>query len=293
VRSLAVCLAMAVVLSPLSGCSKKEDTQPPVATATFVSSRARAALGSPLDLTYRFVVSANAPAFDKEYRVLVHFLDSDDQLMWTDDHFPPTSTEDWKPGQRIEYTRMMFVPQFPYMGQTTIRIGLYDPDTGVRLPMGGENDGQRAYKAGTLELLPASDNVFIQFKDGWHNAEVAAENAQVEWQWTKRVGILSLRNPRRDATFFLHFDGRPDLVPGQTVSVKIGDSVLDTYSLTSSEEVIRRIEISAAQFGEAENVDLAIEVDRAFVPAKTPAAKSADPRELGIRVFHAFIEPKG
>jgi hypothetical protein len=186
----------------------------------------------------------------------------------------------------------MFVPQYPYMGQATIRIGLYDPETGVRLPLGGENDGQRAYKAGTLELLPASDNVFIQFKDGWHNAEVAAENAQVEWQWTKKVATLSLRNPRRDATFFLHFDGRPDLVPGQTVTIRIGDKVLDSSTLTTNEELIRRVPIAAAEFGEAENVDLTIEVNQSFVPARTPAAKSSDPRELGIRVFHAFIEPK-
>jgi hypothetical protein len=186
----------------------------------------------------------------------------------------------------------MFVPQYPYMGQATIRIGLYDPETGTRLPLAGESDGQRAYKAGTLELLPASDSVFVQFKDGWHNAEVAAENAQVEWQWTKKTATLALRNPRRDATFYLHFDGRPDLAPGQTLTVRIGDQVLDTHALTSNEEVIRRIAITAAQFGELENVDLTIVVNQAFVPAQTPAAKSSDPRELGIRVFHAYIEPK-
>ena len=76
------------------------------------------------------------------------------------------------------------------------------------------------------------------------------------------------------------------------MTVRIGDQVLDTYPLTSTEEVIRRIPITAAQFGEAENVDVAIEVNESFVPAKTPAAKSSDPRELGIRVFHAFVEPK-
>ena len=167
------------------------------------------------------------------------------------------------------------------MGQATIRIGLYDPESGVRLPLGGENDGQRAYKAGTLELLPASDNVFIQFKDGWHNAEVAAENAQVEWQWTKKVATLALRNPRRDATFFLHFDGRPDLVPGQTLTIRIGDQVLDTSTLTTNEELIRRVPIAATQFGDTENVDLTIEVNQAFVPAQTPAAKSSDPARVG------------
>ena len=68
--------------------------------------------------------------------------------------------------------------------------------------------------------------------------------------------------------------------------------MLDTYTLTSNEEVIRRIPVTTAQFGEAENVDVTVEVNQAFVPAQTPAAKSSDPRELGIRVFHAFIEPK-
>ena len=81
-------------------------------------------------------------------------------------------------------------------------------------------------------------------------------------------------------------------MPGQTVTIRIGDQVLDTSSLTTNEEVIRRVPITAAQFGDAENVDLTIEVNQAFVPAQTPAAKSSDPRELGIRVFHAFIEPK-
>ena len=68
--------------------------------------------------------------------------------------------------------------------------------------------------------------------------------------------------------------------------------MLDTHTLASNEEVIRRIPVTAAQFGEGENVDVTIEVNQAFVPAQTPAAKSSDPRELGIRVFHAFIEPK-
>ena len=39
-------------------------------------------------------------------------------------------------------------------------------------------------------------------------------------------------------------------------------------------------------------VELHISVDKTFVPALIPAANSKDPRELGIRVFHAFVEPK-
>ncbi len=33
-------------------------------------------------------------------------------------------------------------------------------------------------------------------------------------------------------------------------------------------------------------------VDKTFVPASVPQLKSLDPRELGVRVFHAFVEPK-
>jgi hypothetical protein len=291
VKLIGVCLALTVSLGMAAGCGKQEDTAPPVATPAFNASRSRAALGSPLELTYRFTVSSNAPAFDKDYLVLVHFLDSDDELMWTDDHPPVVPTREWKPGQRVEYSRTMFVPVYPYMGQTTIRVGLYDPDTGARLPLAGENDGQRAYKVGTLELLPASENVFIQFKEGWHNAEVSPENAAVEWQWTKQNATLSLRNPGRDSTLYLHFDGRPDLATGQELTVRIGDQVLDTHEVTSNEEVIRRIPIAASQFGEGENVEIQLSLNQAFVPAQTPAAGSSDTRELGLRVFHVFLEP--
>ena len=40
----------------------------------------------------------------------VHFLDSDKERMWTDDHDLPVPTSQWKPGQTIEYTKTMFVP---------------------------------------------------------------------------------------------------------------------------------------------------------------------------------------
>jgi hypothetical protein len=56
--------------------------------------------------------------------------------------------------------------------------------------------------------------------------------------------------------------------------------------------VLRKIPLTAAQLGTSEMVELEISVDKTFVPALLPAANSKDPRELGIRVFHAFIEPK-
>jgi hypothetical protein len=33
-------------------------------------------------------------------------------------------------------------------------------------------------------------------------------------------------------------------------------------------------------------------VDRTFVPSAIAPDKTKDPRELGLRVFHAFIQPR-
>ncbi len=60
---------------------------------------------------------------------MVHVVDTDDELMWTDDHEPPTPTTQWKPGQTIEYTRTVFVPVYPYVGDATIQLGLYSTTT--------------------------------------------------------------------------------------------------------------------------------------------------------------------
>jgi len=141
--------------------------------------------------------------------------------------------------------------------------------------------------------VPRPEDAFIIYKDGWYNAEVSRDNAAVEWQWTKREATLSFRNPRRDATFYLHLDGRPDLVSGPLeVVLKVGDHVVDQFRLETREEVVRKTAISAGQFGEGDSVDLRIEVSQTFVPAAVASAGSTDSRELGVRVFHAYIEPK-
>jgi hypothetical protein len=290
VRPIGVAAVAAALAS--TGCQQRQDDAPPVATPSFSASRPRAALGSPIDVTYRFVAASDA-AFDQDYRVLVHFLDSDEELMWTDDHWPAMPTSQWKPGQTVEYTRTIFIPIYPYIGDASILMGLYSVKDSSRLPLAGENTGQRSYRVGTLALLPQSENVFLIYKEGWHPAEPSQENPAVEWQWTKKEATISFRNPKRASTFFLHYDARPDLfdAPLQVV-MTIEDRQVDAFSISSRDEVIRRTPLSPDQLGSGDMVELKIAVDRTFVPALTPAAKNNDPRELGIRVFHAFVEPK-
>jgi hypothetical protein len=283
----------ALLLLLAAACGGEVASDAPVATPSVSLSRPRASLGSPIEITYRFDVLPGAQ-FGMDYTVLSHFVDADGQFMWTDDHQPPRPTSTWKPGEKVEYTRTMFVPVYPYIGQATIRVGLYSPKAEGRLALNAEGTKQREYPVATLELLPQSENVFIHHKEGWHQVEVAPENPAVEWYWTKKTATLAFRNPRKDVLFYLQLDARPDLAGSpQQVSVRSGDQVVASFTVASQEQVLQKIPLSAAQLGSADMAELTIDVDKTFVPATLPGGSKADNRELGVRVFHAFIEPRG
>lgn len=266
------------------GCGRAER---PVASPSATTNRQRAPLGSPVEITYRFQVPPDA-AIDGDYRVLVHFVDSDDELMWTDDHDPPTPTSQWKPGQTIEYTRSLFIPVYPYLGPATIRVGLYDPRSGRRLRLAGRDNGQKAYEVASLELLPQSEALFLVYGEGWHDQEVSPANALEEWRWTKKEARVSFRNPQRDVLIYLDADGRTDMfdAPPQ-VSLRVGGQVVDTFALKDNARFLRRARVPASALGTGEMVDLTIAIDKTFVPADHGAA---DRRELGLRVYHLFAE---
>jgi hypothetical protein len=286
------CLLIAGIGVLAAACGRRSDNQPPVATPTISISRTRAALGSPIDVTYRFDV-AHGTKIDGNYRVFVHFLDSEGERMWGDDHDPQPPTSQWQPGQKVEYTHLLWLPVYPYVGEARVRVGLYSGNR--RLPLNGKEEGRREYEVATLTLLPPSENVFLIFKDGWHAAEVPADQQNVEWQWTRKVATLAFRNPRQDVLFFLETDGRPDVFKSpQQVNVVVNNQVVHTFAVDRKDPVLRRLPITAAQLGSEDMVDLKIQVDRTFTPAQIPAGSpghSTDTRELGIRVFHAFIAP--
>src|SRR5512145_2966951 len=100
---------VAIVLASLAcACSSADDNAAPVATPSVTLATKSAAIGSPIEMRYRFAVAPDAPPFTGDYWVFVHFLDTDGELMWTDDHEPPTPVRQWKPGGSVEYTRTMF-----------------------------------------------------------------------------------------------------------------------------------------------------------------------------------------
>jgi hypothetical protein len=286
---------LAAVASLMSGCSGA-DVATPVAKFSLAANKSTVAIGSPIELTYRFEVAPGTKPIDGDYRVFVHVNRDDGTTIWNDDHdLPPgESTTKWQPGQVIQYSRTRFIPVVSYVGEATIEAGLYRDD--VRLPLATREQTEpeikaRSYKVGKVELLPRSENIQVIRLSGWHAVEYAADDATVDWQWTQKSATLSLRNPRRDLVLYLECDARSDLFPDkpQQVTIYAGDSAVATFTADRPGIILRKIPVTTAQLGTGDMAELRIEVDRTFLPSKLPGG-GRDPRELGIRVYHAFVE---
>jgi hypothetical protein len=295
IRERARLSLFAVLLSVVAaaGCGRgTTNAGPAVATPSVTLSHDRAPAGSPLELTYKFVVAPTA-TFAEDYRVFVHVVDTDEEQMWDDDHNPPVPTTQWKPGQTVEYTRTIFVPVFPYVGDATIEVGLHSLKDGKRLPLTGEDAGQLAYKVAKLQLLPQTDNVYTVFKDGWHPAETASQDPSLEWQWTKQQATLVFKNPKKDAVFYFDVDSPGKNLHGpQQVSIHLGGQAVETFTMQPDERDLHKIKLPGSLMGDGELTELQIDVDKTFVPSVVTNGTSKDPRELGVRVFHAFIDPR-
>lgn len=291
-RSVALGFAALVLVSTtLSACRRKDAPAPPMATPSITLSHDKTPLGSPIDITYKFVVASDAH-FTEDLRALVHVVDADDELIFAFDHALPIPTTQWKPGQTVEYTKTVFIPIYPYVGEATIQLGLHSTRTQKRVTLAGEDAGQHAYKVARIQLQPQTENVFTIFKEGWHPAEIADHNATIEWQWTKKDATLSFKNPKKDSVFYLDVDNPGSVFnEPQQVTITLGGQLVDEFSLKPKQPALRKIPLKVAQLGTGDVVEIVISVDKSYVPAVLmPGSK--DPRELGVRVFHAYVDPR-
>ena len=64
----------AMVLLSAAACGGSDEAAP-VATPSVTVARSEVAIGSPVDVQYRFAVLPDAPPFREDYWVFVHLLD--------------------------------------------------------------------------------------------------------------------------------------------------------------------------------------------------------------------------
>ena len=179
------------------------------------------------------------------------------------------------------------MPNYPYIGEADVRLGLYSQADGKRLALAAPEASRREYVVAKFQLLPQSENIFLIYKDGWHPAEMAAANPDVRVAVDAEAGGVLVPEPE-EGRELLPRVRRPDrpLHPAPAGDDPGRRRVLTTFAADSRERKLVTFPITAAQFGGGEMVEMAIELDKTFKPG------GADPRELGFRVYHTFIEPK-
>ena len=287
----AIMTAATAVLPPVLalavGCASPPE---PVAVVRLAVDRAQVPLGASVDVTIRFDVAPDFEPLSDDYRVFLQLHDSDERVLWTVEHEPAVATSAWRPGQSIQYTERIRIPPYPYIGPAALAIGLHSPVSGGRLALAGAHLGDLAYRVATLVLEPPHESSFLVYEEGWHQVEFDVFDRS-EWRWTTGRGVLSFLNPRQPVRIMLGVQGRPDLFEQpQRLSLVAAERTLDEVTVDTNEPVLLDYIFSAAELGNDDVVRLELLVDRTFIPANSGGSPE-DTRELGLRVFDAFVEP--
>jgi hypothetical protein len=280
--------AFSAVVLPSCGRSKAEvyDIVPSVKF-----SRAKVPLGSAVEVTSIWTVEPTAKKIPNGYNAFIHFLDAHKVLLVADSHQPVPAPETWEAGKSYSYTRTVFIPVYPYVGDVEVRTGMF-PVQGKkeRLGLKGDDAGLNEYRVGKLEFQPQTENIFLVYKDGWHNPEAQPQNASVERTWTKKDALVSFKNPKKDVILYLEADTCFKCFPEQPVlTVSVNNKAGFIVPIESAEVFLKKIHFKAEDLGADDWVDLRLSMNQAFVPKLLTPPLNNDDRELGLLVYHLFV----
>lgn len=288
-RARGAAVAVALIAAGTVGCTGRKTAEVLPIEPQVSFNQSRAALGSPIEVTYTWKVGPNAPKLGEDYRAMVHFLDSHEVMLFEDDHVPVPPPSQWEAGQTYTYKRTKFIPIYPYVGDVEVRMGLYPQGRGERLALTGEDAGLREYRVAKMELLPQTENIFLVYKEGWHSPEASAENPSVERTWTKKDALVSFKNPKEDVVIYLEADtNRKAFAEAPVLTLAVNDKTGLQIPIDDSDPFLRKIRVKAADLGDADWVDLRLAMSQSFVP-KTAGVNTHDDRELGLLVHHLFV----
>jgi hypothetical protein len=248
-----------------------------------------AEMGTPIELTYSFTTKKDYVALNRDLWVFCHFLDPKRVIRFQDDHQPSIATSQWRPGQTYHYSRTLFIPKNIPHGEYTISAGIYAPGKDERLELDATSLDHRAYNMGTFTIEIPPQEPIIQYKSGWYDPESFPNDPQVQWRWTKKEAVMRVRNPNVDALLYFKADANSDRfgTDPQKVTVKVGDTPIDTFPMVGNQPILKKYTISKDKLGPGKMLELKVEVDKTFRPAEDKV--SADTRELGIRIYELYL----
>ena len=282
-RTSARVLAGLLLIILISACDSRRPR--PYITPSVRFNKSTAPIGTPLEVEYKFRTSADFEGLRKDLIVFVHFLDPRGTIRFVDDHTPPILTNQWGAGQEYSYWRTVFLPENIPAGEYVVELGMYTPSgKGERFALNARRISERSYDVGHVQLHAPHPEEIGDFVNGWYDVEREPGNPWEHWRWTSGNALLRMKNPKADAFLYLKADtDRGRFADPQNVVVKLEDSEISRFEMQSSEPIVKKIPIDAAQLGTKPDVDLTLEIAPTFVPG------GADSRHLGIRVYSFYL----
>ena len=103
-----------------------------------------------------------------------------------------------------------------------------------------------------MELLPQTENIFLVYKEGWHNPEVLAREPEGRAHLDQEGGAsLSFKNPKKDVIVYLEADTNVKCFAQPPVlTVAVGSKVGLVIPIENSEVFLKKIRVKAEDLGD-------------------------------------------
>jgi hypothetical protein len=243
-------------------------------------------------MNYEFDVKDEFAGLDDDYRLFVHFwrLKTKEMLL-QDDHTPGKPFSQWKTGDSVKYSRVVFIPEFldefdiDFEGYEEIRltVGLYKPNE--------EKEAKSILYQKVLNIESASLNApELVYDEGWnqpeHNPRIANPKEQ-SWRWTKKTAVCIVQNPRKESLLIIRGGVDKAKIADQKVIFRINHQVLEEF-IPETAKFAKEYIIAPEKMGSEDEFKLVIETDKTFIPSELDE-KVNDDRELGVQIFFLYF----
>ena len=99
-------------------------------------------------ITYRWQVEKPITG---QWRAFVHFTNPNGRILFQGDYTPKPAPDQWQPGEVVMGPFEVTVPGIK-PGLVDIRVGLFQPKADARATLQGQDDGERRYLVGRLQI---------------------------------------------------------------------------------------------------------------------------------------------
>jgi hypothetical protein len=246
-----------------------------------------------INMNYTYDLTDKFTGLDKDYTIFVHFWRTQNrEMLLGDDHKPPRSTREWKKGDKITYSRKLFIPKFleeidiDFEGYEEIKltVGLYDPvskDEAEKIIL-----YQKVIKVETASLNAPE----IVYSEGWNSVETDLKIDDPhwrKWRWTTKKAVCIIENPKKASTLIIRGGVDKNKIQDQKIAFKINNQVLDEF-IPGSAKFEKQYTVTPEQMGAEYEFKFEIETNQVFVPAELDP-NSTDKRELGVQIYFFYF----